>query len=203
MNLLLIYHKVISRIKKHFFFSGFQQCPISSGFGKDGAGKTCIIQGKENICIGDNCFFGNNCELIAMNKHYEQLLNPSLVVGDNVRVTARCRIVCAGHIEIGNNVLIGPDVFIIDNNHGKDPTNITGFSRQPLEVKKVHIEEGCWIGARVTILPGVIIGSHSIIGAGSVVTHDVPAYSIAVGIPAKAIKTWNFATNEWENIDSL
>jgi acetyltransferase-like isoleucine patch superfamily enzyme len=61
----------------------------------------------------------------------------------------------------------------------------------------VRIEKGCWIGEKVIILPGVNIGERSIIGAGSVVTKSIPAYSIAVGNPARVIKTWNKDSKQW------
>jgi acetyltransferase-like isoleucine patch superfamily enzyme len=61
----------------------------------------------------------------------------------------------------------------------------------------VRIEKGCWIGEKVIILPGVNIGKRSIIGAGSVVTKSIPEYSIAVGNPARVIKTWNKDKKQW------
>ena len=63
----------------------------------------------------------------------------------------------------------------------------------------MKIEEGVWLGQRVCVLPGVCIGAHCIIGANSVVTHDIPAYSIAVGAPAKVVKQWK--NNQWKLVD--
>lgn len=67
-------------------------------------------------------------------------------------------------------------------------------------IKDVNIEEGCWLGQRVCVMPGVTIGARSIIGAASVVTKSIPPYSIAVGSPAKVIKQWNFEKRIWENL---
>ena len=58
----------------------------------------------------------------------------------------------------------------------------------------------CWVGEKVIIMPGVTIGDRSIIGAGAIVTRDIPPYSIAVGNPAKVIKRYNFKTHSWEKV---
>ncbi len=109
-------------------------------------------------------------------------------IGKNVFINSGCCFQDQGGIEIGNHVLIGHQVVIATLNHDKNP-----FNRQALLPKKVKIEDNVWIGAHTTILPGVHIKKNSIIGAGSVVTKDVPENVIVAGNPAKIIK----------NIDSL
>jgi lipopolysaccharide O-acetyltransferase len=81
-----------------------------------------------------------------------------------------------------------------------DPEAERGYSPQDIVIKDVIIGEGVWLGQRVCVLPGVTIGAHSIIGAGGIVTRDIPPYSIAVGIPAKVIKIWNFERKCWEAV---
>lgn len=196
-NILL---KMIRYIKKSIFINKFKHCERSSRFGNIGCGEDCTILGMENMCIGHNTWIGPASEVYVYNSHLKRKLNAELIIGDNVRVTSRCRITCAGKIVIGNNVLIAPDVFITDHNHGMDPTVEAGYSSQPLIIKNVVIEEGVWLGQKVSVLPGVKIGKHSIIGANSVVTRDIPAYSIAVGIPAKVIKCWNKESKRWEKV---
>jgi acetyltransferase-like isoleucine patch superfamily enzyme len=89
-------------------------------------------------------------------------------------------------IEIGNDVIIGPGVSLFSENHNyKDintPIRLQGETR-----KKIVIEDDVWIGANAIILAGVYIGKHSVVGAGSVVTKDVPANSVVVGSPAKLV----------------
>lgn len=190
--------KILRYLKKRKFIKEFKYCARSSGFGHIGYGEDCTIIGKENMSIGENSWFGSGCELYAYNSHFGQKLNSKLIVGNNVRVTARCRITCAGSIKIGNDVLIAPDVFITDHNHGTNPEIPGGYSKQSLLIENVNIEEGVWLGHRACILPGVTIGKHSIIGANSVVTHDIPEFCMAAGAPAQIIKRWNKEKQKWE-----
>ena len=81
-----------------------------------------------------------------------------------------------------------------------NPELSESYATIPLEAKKVVIENGCWIGEKVSILPGVRIGKRSIVAANAVVTKSIPQYSIVAGIPAKVIKKYNFETHAWEGI---
>lgn len=101
-------------------------------------------------------------------------------IGVNARICGRCI--------IGSDVMMGPECMIYTFNHCVDridiPMNRQGFTKE----KPVIIEDDVWIGARVTILPGVHIGKGSIVAAGAVVTHDVLPYSIVAGVPAKLVR---------------
>jgi acetyltransferase-like isoleucine patch superfamily enzyme len=88
-----------------------------------------------------------------------------------------------GGITLGYDVLIGPRVNLITINHLTDPNN-----RRTTVCKPIVIEDNVWIGADVTVLPGITIGKNSIIGAASVVTKNVPPNTIMVGSPAKAVR---------------
>lgn len=85
--------------------------------------------------------------------------------------------------------MMGPEVYIYTQNHRFDQLDITMDSQGFGEEKSVVIEDDVWIGSRVTILPGVTVGTGSVIGASSVVTKDIPPYSIACGNPAKIVKS--------------
>lgn len=116
MNIFQLLVKGYRYLKKSKFIKEFNFFDRSSGIEGN-----CIFIGKENMRIGANVYLGTGCELIAYNSHFDCPLNSRLVIGDNVRMTARCRITCAGNIKIDNNVLIAPDVMITDHNHGTDP----------------------------------------------------------------------------------
>ena len=101
-------------------------------------------------------------------------------IGVNAKIHGAC--------SIGANVMMGEDCTIITRNHMHDRTDIP-MNQQGFEAERpVTIGNDVWIGDRVTILPGVTIEDGCIIGAGAVVTRDIPAYSIAAGIPARVIK---------------
>lgn len=104
-------------------------------------------------------------------------------IGINANICGACT--------IGSHVMMGPNVTVITRNHKHDdltqPMMFQGFE----EEKPVVIGDDVWIGERVMIMPGVHIGNGSIIAAGAVVTHDVPAYAVVGGVPAKVIKMRN------------
>ena len=101
-------------------------------------------------------------------------------IGINARINGRC--------VIGNDVMMGTDCVIITRSHRHDRTDIPMMDQGFEEERPVFVGNDVWLGDRGIILPGVHIGDGCIIGAGSVVTRDIPPYSVAAGIPAKVIK---------------
>lgn len=192
--------RLIRRVQRACFFRRCPNIARSSSIGSNGIGKDCVIEADTNLFIGGNSVIGPGSELLVYRSHFSTPLNAELHIGSHVRITARCRITCAGRITIGNDALFAPDVFITDHNHGMNPEAEGGYSPQKLIIQNVAIGDGAWLGQRVCVLPGVTVGAHSIIGANSVVTHDIPPYSIAVGAPARVIKTWNLDRKCWECI---
>ena len=105
-------------------------------------------------------------------------------VGKNVYINHACSMLALGTITIEDDVLIGPKANLISEGHPISPGD-----RKALDVKPVVIKKNAWLGAGVTILPGVTVGENSIVAAGAVVNRDVPANTIVGGVPAKVIKT--------------
>jgi maltose O-acetyltransferase len=104
--------------------------------------------------------------------------------GDNVYFNVNCVVLDAAKVSIGSNVLFGPGVQIYTASHPLDAE-----TRRTHQLSKpITIGDDCWIGGNAVICPGVTIGKGAVIGAGSVVTKDVPNDSLAVGNPAKVIK---------------
>ncbi|KAG4104064.1 bacterial transferase hexapeptide repeat protein [Neocallimastix lanati (nom. inval.)] len=99
-------------------------------------------------------------------------------IGDNVFINSGTLFMATGGITIEDDTILAANVQLITNNHDLRQHNI-------ITCKPVHLKKNCWIGAGVTILPGVTIGENSVIGAGSVVTKDVEDNVLAVGNPAK------------------
>lgn len=106
----------------------------------------------------------------------------NISIGNNVLINTNCLLMATGGITIEDDVLIGANVQLLTTNHDE-------YKRNLLKCKPVHIKKGAWIGAGATILPGVTIGKHSIVGASSVVTKDVGDYEVVAGVPAKFVKT--------------
>lgn len=104
-------------------------------------------------------------------------------IGKNVFINFDCTLLGLGGITIEDNVLIAPKVSLLSEGHPASPEN-----RHSLIVGRIHIKKNVWIGANVTILPGVTVGENAIIAAGAVVSTDVRDNSVVGGIPAKVIK---------------
>jgi acetyltransferase-like isoleucine patch superfamily enzyme len=104
--------------------------------------------------------------------------------GKNVFINHACSFLDMGGITIEDDVLIGPKVNLITENHPIDPVD-----RRALICKRIVVKRNAWIAAAATILPGVTIGENAVVAAGAVVFSDVPANTIVGGVPAKFIKT--------------
>jgi acetyltransferase-like isoleucine patch superfamily enzyme len=140
-------------------------------------------EGKSFIEIGTNSFFLSNCIIKA--------------AGGWIKIGNHCSVnefailfggsETGGGLEIGNDVRIAAHVRIVPMNHiYEDPKTVIHL--QEIRCLGIKIEDDVWLGAGCTVLDGVTIGKGSVIGAGAVVTKDIPPYSIAVGVPAKVIK---------------
>ncbi|WP_297676916.1 acyltransferase [uncultured Bacteroides sp.] len=159
-----------------------------------------IIRNSQCIHPKGNLYIDDCSRLLCINIYKsclnKQVLYPNLTIGHNFHATRYLTIQCAGRITIGDDVLIASNVFIIDFNHGMNPLP-KNYLLNELEVSEVEIGDGAWICNNVTILPGVHIGEKAIIGAGSVVTKDIPPYCLAVGNPAVPIKMFDKKDNVW------
>lgn len=110
----------------------------------------------------------------------------NIFIGENVFINCGCHFQDHGGIYIGDGALIGSYVVMATINHGQKPSERSDNYPAP-----IHIGEKVWIGSHATILPGVTIGDHATVAAGAVVTKDVPADTVAGGVPARFIKKIN------------
>lgn len=155
-------------------------------------GENYSLVSPQFISLGDNFYAEDNLHLQAWTKYKGQSFSPEISIGKNVSMMENCHVSCCSKISIGDGVLFGANVFVTDNFHGNNSIDqlSTPPIDRPLDVRgDVIIGNNVWVGRNVCIMPGVCIGDGSVIGANSVVTHDVPAYSIAIGAPARVIKT--------------
>ena len=157
--------KKLSWLFYRFFFMPILKSACGSCEKGVTIGKQCTIRGIKNIKIGKNSSIGGRALILC----------------------TRAKLI------IGNYVMIGPQVSIITGDHkidtvGKYMVNVSDDEKVPENDLPVVIEDDVWIGANSTILKGVTIGEGSVVAAGSVVTKNVPAYTIVGGVPAKIIK---------------
>ena len=155
------------------------------------------------MLLGDGLTTGVNVRLDAFAPTGSQ---PVLRIGRHVQLNDAVHIGAVERVEIGDHTLIASRVFISDHNHGIYNERDIGSNptvppvERPLVSKPVKIGCNVWIGEQVCILPGVTIGDGAIVGAGSIVTKDVPARSIVVGNPAKVIRMFDEEIGEWVRI---
>lgn len=122
-----------------------------------------------------------------------------VLLGDRVRVGVGS--VILGPVTMGNGSGLGQHVFVAGFNHGYADAS-KNSSNQPLQIKPTVIEDEAHIGANSVVVAGIRIGKRSQVGAGSVVTKDVPPFSIVAGNPAKVIKQFDFDRNEWVKVSA-
>ncbi len=120
-----------------------------------------------------------------------------ILVGDYSRIGVGNTVI--GPVAVGDHVCIGQHVVLSGLNHNYQEIG-KAISDQGVSMSPIVIHNNVWIGANTAVLAGVSIGQHSIVGAGSVVTKDIPAYSVAVGNPARVIKRYDFEKKEWVKI---
>jgi acetyltransferase-like isoleucine patch superfamily enzyme len=146
--------------------------------------------GERAIRIGAGTLVGPGVTLSAGMSPHQDLINDRIVViGDRCVIGRDSSIVGHLRIEIGDDVFTGPQVYITDQNHDwADLDEPIGHQAQP--EGPVRIGAGSWLGAGVVVLPGVTVGDHAVIGAGCVVTRDVPQRSVVVGNPARVVQRW-------------
>ena len=175
--------------------------PLSHQFAAFGTDSVIVPPARVNnpdcISIGDDVRILEQAWLAV----YPQpgLPRPRLVIGRGSRIGRAAHIACIGEVIIGEDVLTADHIFIADTFHGfDDPSKPIG--RQPMAPPKpVRIERGAFLGIRCVILQGVTVGENAYVGAGAVVSQDVPPRTLVVGNPARVVKYYDEAAGEWRN----
>lgn len=143
------------------------------------------------LSIGNNVRIHSFCKLATC--------GGNLSIGNNVQIGDCCTITAQGGVTIEENVLMADKINIIANQHVfndiKKPIIAQSCIAKPILIKK-----GAWIRINATILSGVTVGENSVIGANAVVTKNIPDYTVAVGIPARIIRRYDFEIGEWISV---
>jgi acetyltransferase-like isoleucine patch superfamily enzyme len=152
------------------------------------------------ISIGDRVAIreGARLEVVRSNQNHA----PQMIIENDTSIEQNVHIVCHCRVRIGSNVSITGNCAIVDIAHPfsdiRDPRKIG--ARIAEEESFVEIGDGSFIGFGSVILPNVKIGTHVVIGANSVVTRDIPDYSVAAGVPAVVLKRYDFERQLWMNV---
>lgn len=170
--------------------------------------KLIIIGGGNYIGVNVKCvnrgkmlLYGN--VTVRPSSHlYTNVPASEIVFGDGTEIGNHSTISSYNKIIFEKDVLTGPHVFISDHNHEYSNPDIAVCNQGVRcgDGDKVVIGEGSWIGTNAVIIGNVRIGKHSVIGANAVVTKDIPDYSVAVGIPARVVRQFDFLTGEWKKV---
>lgn len=183
----------LAKGSSRFFFRGSGSrllCKSKIEIGKKvriGQNVTIDGLGKNGIKIGENSKIGDFSRLICSGTLTK--LGSHIHIGSNVGIGEFCRIGGSGGVSIGSNTIAGQYLSVHPENHNFLDKNLLikdqGTTRLP-----IIIDDNCWIGAKVTILAGSVVGHSSVIAAGSVVNGKFPPYSVIGGVPAKIIKSY-------------
>lgn len=180
-----------------FFVSRIAYLYNRTKYGKLGKGSMVKsplrIDGAKNIKVGNNVIIQYKTWLAAMPLTGHK---PQLVIEDGCVIGHFNHIYATKSVVLHKNVLTADKVYISDNLHGYEDVNIPIKDQPIIQNGEVEIGEGSWLGENVCVL-GAKIGKHCVIGSNSVVTRDIPDYSVAVGAPAKVIKQYDFDKKEW------
>lgn len=155
------------------------------------------IDGAKNISVGNHVYAHALTWLAAVpltGKTAELIIEDGCTLGHFNHIFATQSIVLEHH------VLTADRVYISDNLHKYSDVNVPIMQQAIEQTKPVRIGEGSWLGENVCVI-GACIGKHCVIGANSVVTKDIPDYSVAVGAPAHVVKQYNPATKQWEKVN--
>lgn len=146
------------------------------------------IYGERWMRIGRDTMVGPHVTLsVGMLPDQVPVSDPVLVIGDRCLINKGTAIVAHFAIEIGDDVFTGHNCYITDQNHGYEDLS-QPIGAQTMPEKPVRIGSGSWLGHGVIVLPGVTIGEHVTVAAGSVVARDLPDRSVAVGSPARVVR---------------
>ena len=146
--------------------------------------------GERYICIGEQTIIGPHASQSAgVSPEHDLGIDEVITIGDRCLIGKGSGVVGHERIVIGDDVFTGHHVYITDANHGYEDPDVP-IGRQFAPPRPVTIGAGSWLGHGSIVLPGATVGRHCVIGAGSVVTGDIPDFSVAVGNPARVIRRY-------------
>lgn len=182
----LVCHRIIGRIWSKAFSL------LSSGAFAHFGSKTTLVppirlSGESRISIGDRVFVGAGSWLHTLPDGASKEV--ALTIGDGTSMSGLCVIAAVRSVVLEENVLLARNVYISDHSHRFTDTTQPVLRQGVDSIRPVWIKAGAWLGQNVVVCPGVTIGTGAVVGANSVVTKDVPDFSVAVGSPARIVRS--------------
>ena len=165
------------------------------------------LRGLNKMKIGSNFYAGRGLWLESIPTHLGNYYNPEVVIGSNFSVSKNFHLAAIGKIIIGNNVLIGSNVTIIDHSHGcysdsfqSLPSSVPSCRPLSSKAKPIVVHDNVWICDCVTVLGGVEIGAGSVVAANSLVNKNVPPACMVGGVPARLLKSFDKESGMWISV---
>lgn len=146
------------------------------------------LGGEGRIAIGSDVFVGAGSWLQVLDEPGGD--HVALEIGDGVSIAGGCVLSAASSVRLGRRVLIARNVYISDHIHAYDDTTTAVLDQGIARVEPVEIGDGAWLGENVIVCPGVRIGRGAVVGGNAVVIDDVPDFALAVGVPARVVRSF-------------
>jgi lipopolysaccharide O-acetyltransferase len=168
-------------------------------------GRYSRLKGLAFMKFGKDFSAGDGLWMEAIARYEDQVFQPRIVIGDSVRISNWVHIAATHYVEIGDHCLIGSKVVITDHGHGQYANGHSLPFEPPAKrrldsTRKVVIGPNAWLGDGVVVMPDVTIGEGAVIGANSVVSRDIPPFTVSVGAPARPIKQFDQNLKEWKTL---
>jgi acetyltransferase-like isoleucine patch superfamily enzyme len=145
------------------------------------------LSGEARIAVGSDVFIGSGSWLQVLDEGGDGV---AIMIGDGTSIAGNCVVSAACSVQVGRNVLMARNVYIADHMHAFESTARAVLEQGITRVQSVEIGDGVWLGQNVVIGPGVRIGRGAVIGANSVVLDEVPDHAVAVGAPARVVRSF-------------
>jgi acetyltransferase-like isoleucine patch superfamily enzyme len=143
------------------------------------------VAGERRIAVGAGVYVGSGSWLLALPGE-----GVALEIGDGTSISGTLVVSAAQSVRIGRSVLMARNVYLSDHGHAFEERGVPVLAQGISEPRPVEIGDGAWLGENVVVCPGVRIGRGAVVGANAVVLDDVPDYTVAVGVPARVVRSF-------------
>lgn len=154
----------------------------------------------EFIQVGQRVTIGDGCVLFPMRAYGTERFDAHITIGDDTYIGHHSQLHCIGSLQVGKGAVISDHVYISDVAHGLSPLDGPIMAQALNSRGPVIIGENCFVGYGASIMPGVTLGQHCVVASRAVVTKSFPAYTMLVGAPARAVKTFDFDKKAWVDV---